>query len=340
MTSTRTRSALAFALGLALLGALVWYVGPAEIAEAVTRADPLFLVLGVLAYAAFFVLRGIRWRMLFSRSAPDVRLSTTTGATCVGWLANSILPLRGGEVLRAAVLAKRDKVSLVTSATSIALERVLDLLGLAIVAALGLLLLPAATELPGWMVTALEVVWILPLVCIAALVALVAFRARFLALFRAATRPLGRFGAKLADLADVVLTGLAALMAHPRLLAKLLPMTLLVAAAQSLVFTMLVMAFIPEATMALAFAGSSIFLMSFIVSVTPGNVGTYEAAFVAVFVALGVPVETAFPASVLTHLATTLIVAVAGGAALFALGLDSSKLTWRPARVSPQGGSP
>ena len=340
MASSRLRALLAFSAGIILLAGLVWMVGPANVALAVKSASPIHLALAVGTYAAFFLLRGVRWRMLFSHSAPDVRLSTTTGTTAVGWLANSILPLKGGEVLRAALLAKRDKVSLVTSAATVALERVLDLLGLAVVAALALLLLPRATQLPGWMVTALEIVWMLPIVAILVLLALVRWRSRVLAVTERMLRPLGKFGRKLQTLGDTVLSGFAALLSQPRMLVRLVPLTLAVAVLQATIFAFLVMAFIPGSDFALGFAGSAIFLLSFVVSVTPGNVGTYEAAFIAVFIALGVPKEIAVPASILTHITTTLIVAVLGGAALAALGLDSKKLTWRPSRVAPEGGLP
>lgn len=338
---SRARTLLALLGGVLLLAGMLWYVGPANVVRALATASPLFLLLAALTYGTFFLMRGVRWRMLLSQSAPDVRLSSTTGTTAVGWLANSILPLKGGEVLRAALLAKRDKVSLITSAATVALERVLDLLGLAVVAALALLLLPRATQLPGWMVTTLEIVWVLPIVAVLMLAALVRWRKQVLVVSERMTRRLGKVGSKLHALVDTVLSGLAALAAHPRLLMRLLPLTLAVAVLQALIFTFLVMAFIPSASFALGFTGSAIFLLSFVISVTPGNVGTYEAAFVAVFVALGVPGEIAVPASILTHLTTTLIVALAGGLALVALGLDSRKLAWRPQRVTPtQGGLP
>lgn len=337
----RARAILAAFAGLLIIAGLVWYVGAGNVLRTVQAASPVHLLLAACAYGLFFLMRGIRWRMLFSRSASDVRLSTTTGATAIGWLANSILPLKGGEVLRAALLAKRERVSLVTSAATVALERVLDLLGLAVVAATALLLLPRATPLPGWLVTALEVVWVLPLVAIVALAALVRWRDAALALSARLTRRLGKLGKKLHNLFDVVLSGLHALSRDPKLLLMLLPITLAVAVLQALVFTFLVLAFIPIATPAMAFAGSALFLLSFIISVTPGNVGTYEAAFFAVFAALGVPEEVAVPAAILTHLATTLIVAIAGGAAMLSLGFESSKSSWRPARATtPGGGSP
>lgn len=336
---TTAKTVLLVLLGVGVLAALVAHVGLAEVVRAVGNASPLHLGLAALAYGLFFLVRGLRWRLLFSQSAPDVRLSSTTGLTAVGWLANSVLPLKGGDVLRAALIAKRDKVHLAQGASTVALERVLDLLGLAAVAALGLALIPRAIELPPGISQAMALVWVLPVAAIATLFALVRFRESTMRLARRVLRPLGGPGEKLTRFGDTVLAGLHALTRHPVLLAKLLPLTLLVAILQACVFTFLVEAFMPGTPMGLAFGGSALFLLSFVVSITPGNVGTYEAAFAAVFVALGAAPEIAVPAAILTHLVTTLTVAVYGATAILALGLESSRGTWRPARAV-QGGMP
>ncbi|HWH09450.1 MAG TPA: lysylphosphatidylglycerol synthase transmembrane domain-containing protein, partial [Candidatus Thermoplasmatota archaeon] len=325
MVSPRTKAGLAFAAGLVFLGALVAYVGPATVARALASANLPLLAFAAGVYALFFLLRGIRWRTLLSRSAPDVRVSSTTSITAVGWLANSILPLKGGDVLRAALVARRESLALGPSAATVALERVLDLVGLAAVAALGLLLIPAHGDLPEWLGRAMEVAWVVPLLALACLALLVWLRAPAMRLCAAVCRPLGKPGAKLHGFVDTTVSGLDALARRPRLLAVLLPLTLVVAAAQALIFALIVMAFIPGTPFGLAYGGSAMFLLSFVVSVTPGNVGTYEAAFVAVFVALGTPTDIAVPAAILTHLTTTFIVAVLGSLGMLALSLEPAR---------------
>jgi uncharacterized protein (TIRG00374 family) len=335
MVSPRARTLLALGLGTLLLGALIAYVGPADVLAALLKASPLHLALAAFCYVAFFLLRGVRWRTLLSRSAPDVRLSSTTSVTAVGWLANSILPFKGGDVLRAALLAKRESLGAGHVAASVALERVLDLIGLALVAALGLLLVPEEL-VPAWMARAIEIAWILPLVAIAALVLLVALRGPAMRLVAAVCKPLGRVGRKLHEFTDTAVSGVAVLAEHPRLLAILLPQTILVALAQAAIFAFLAMAFMPGLPLGLALGGAAVFLLSFIVSVTPGNVGTYEAAFGAVFASFGVPFEDALAAAILTHLTTTLLVAVMGSLGLLAIGATPGAP--RPARVSLAGG--
>ena len=340
MPRSGAKTALLFLVGAALLAALVAYVGVGRVVDALRLASPVYLGFAVASYAIFFLVRGIRWRMLFAKSAPDVRLSSTTAITAVGWLANSIIPLKGGDVLRAALISKREKVALGTSASTVALERVLDILGLAIVALVGFLLIPPSDAMPPAVGRALKIAWILPLLGLLILGVLVWLRKPTM---RAAERTLGtwgKFGAGLCSFLDTTLAAVEALARRPILLAQLLPMTALVSVAQALVFAFLVMAFIPGAPFLLAFAGGALFLLSFVISITPGNVGTYEAAFGAVFIALGVPADVAVPAAILTHVTTTLIVAVLGSLGMLSLGLDGKKLAWRPARVPQLEGSP
>lgn len=324
----RAKPALLFLLGVGLLAGLIAYVGPSNVTRAVRQASPAFLLLAFATYALFFALRGWRWKLLFSRSAPDVRVSSTTSISAVGWLANSILPLKGGDVLRAALLARREKVGLATSAATVGLERVLDLIGLAIVAALGLLLLPRAAELPAGLERALTIVWVLPLVALVALAVLVRWRPQTVRVASVVLRPFGKLGRKLVSFGDTVLAGLAALASTPRLLLPLVPLTLAISSAQALIFAFLVLAFLPGTIFSLAFAGAAIFLLSFVISVTPGNVGTYEAAFAAVFIGLGVAPEIAVPAAILTHITTTLTVAILGGLGMFALGARGGTAPW------------
>lgn len=336
----RAKAILLAILGFALLAAMLLYVGPAKVVRALHAASPIYLLGAVAAYIVFFLLRALRWKLLFSRSAPEVRMRSTMSITAIGWLANSVLPLKGGDVLRAALMARRERVGLATSAATVGLERVLDLVGLAILAACALLLLPRAAHLPAGLERALAIVWVLPLLALATLAILVRWRARTVRVASALLRPLGKLGHKLVAFGDTVLAGLDALARSPALLLKLIPLTLAISITQAMIFTSLVRAFLPEVTPLLAFAGSAIFLLSFVVSITPGNVGTYEAAFAAVFVSLGVAAEIAVPAAILTHVTTTLTVAILGGIGLFALGSDASAMPLRRARATPQGGAP
>ncbi len=328
---SQRRVVLATLSGVALLVAMVVWTGFSEIVGRARAASLPRLGAAVVAYAAFFVARGWRWRLLLARAAP-VTVATTSQLTAVGWLANSLLPLKGGDVLRAALLARRAKMHVVASVATIAIERALDLASLALMAALALAFAPRALPLPAWLTPALQLAAIIPIVGLVVL--LVCVNRRELVVTQARRVP--AVGDRLAGLLASTLDGLAALAREPRLIAALAPLTLLVAALQVIVIALLALAFLPALGVGLALAGSALFLLSFAVSVTPGNVGTYEAAFVAIFVAFGADPADALAAGLLTHVASTLIVAIWGGLALATLGTEGALV---PRARPTRGGS-
>jgi len=73
------------------------------------------------------VIRSLRWRYLLPM-APDIRFMNLLAATFIGMMANNILPARIGEVVRAWVLSRRERVSVPEALGSIVLERLLDVI--------------------------------------------------------------------------------------------------------------------------------------------------------------------------------------------------------------------
>ncbi len=91
--------------------------------------DPWLLVAGALVGQLGTLLFAARWRGLL---AEHVTLPVPTGYAfiMIGYFANSVLPLRLGDVARAALLGRRFRVSATVVLGSIALERVLDVVTL------------------------------------------------------------------------------------------------------------------------------------------------------------------------------------------------------------------
>jgi glycosyltransferase 2 family protein len=107
----------------------------------------LLLVLAVLAYAGVSLLRGLRWYLILRRAGVQASMVDTQALSVVGYMGNTVLPARGGELLRIFFLGRRSGCSRVTILGTILAERLLDVLAL-----LGLLLvlaLATATEVRG-----------------------------------------------------------------------------------------------------------------------------------------------------------------------------------------------
>lgn len=318
------RRTLALLLGLATVAGLVLYVGPSEVWRTAAEASlPLFGA-AFAVYALFFALRGVRWSMLLDPVA-SVGPATTSSLSAAGWLISSLIPFKAGDFGRTALVAQEDEASVVEVGGTVAVERALDMMGAAVGASLGLAWIAwsgaagAPAGVAGWVGLA----WILPL---AALVGL-ATADRWL--------PMDGDG-RIAGLARSFQTGLRELLDRRSGLAPIAGLTVLVTAAQAGIFVFLFLAFAPSAPVAPVMAAAPIFLLSFAVSVTPANVGTYEAAFVAVFALAGFGTETLASMAVLVHLSTTLIVIVLGSTGLaWHMATGTRRPDRAPAEVEP-----
>lgn len=98
----------------------------AEVTEAMARANWLLLLGGsVPAYLLALWLRALRWRYLTDPIQP-IATPPLFRATAVGFMANNLIPLRVGEVLRAWYLSRETGVSGAALFGTVVLERVID----------------------------------------------------------------------------------------------------------------------------------------------------------------------------------------------------------------------
>lgn len=110
-----------------------------EVLNSLSKTDPVYLLLSVVAVALSLLTRGVRWWILLNR-----RISVLESFHMINvmFLGNQ-LPFRLGEVARG-VLATRRGVPLVTSGTSIVVERLIDVLMLVLLIAATVSRMPAA----------------------------------------------------------------------------------------------------------------------------------------------------------------------------------------------------
>jgi uncharacterized protein (TIRG00374 family) len=112
--------------------------------KALASADYRWVAAGILAIVATFFTRTRRWQALLWQSGTG--LLPTMTALLMGQVANTALPMRSGDVMRAAWIGSEKGTGTVEALGSIALEKVWDLIALL---ACGLILL-VWIPLPGW----------------------------------------------------------------------------------------------------------------------------------------------------------------------------------------------
>jgi uncharacterized protein (TIRG00374 family) len=108
------------ALALALLG-----IDPRQVAENLAGARYGYLIPAAVALLAYDVARSFRWRLLLG---PEVSLARCFWITNVGYLVSNILPLRLGDPARAVAIGLEGKVKVSAALSTVAVERVLDML--------------------------------------------------------------------------------------------------------------------------------------------------------------------------------------------------------------------
>jgi hypothetical protein len=110
---------------------------------------PLLFLWGSLTY----FIRALRWRVLLSaeRLLPS---RTVFWANMAGYLGNSFLPARAGELVRSLLLGQKEGISSSFILATALTERLLDVIALLIISALALLSLPG---LAAEFVTALQI---------------------------------------------------------------------------------------------------------------------------------------------------------------------------------------
>ena len=128
---------------MALLLLLLYQVDLGELKDALREADYSLLAPSIAVYFVAVWFRAARWRYLLAPvgSFPVRRLYPVV---IIGYMANNLLPVRLGEVVRSYYLARRENLNTSTALATIAVERVYDgitLLAFAALSAPWLLLL-------------------------------------------------------------------------------------------------------------------------------------------------------------------------------------------------------
>jgi hypothetical protein len=277
-----------------------------EVGQALSRAAPFGVALALGCAWLEIAVRSWRWRFLLSPLG-KVGYGQAFAYTCVGYFANTFLPMRLGDVARAYLAATALRLPRLATLGSIVTERLTDGLTILVVAAgLGLLVTGASTMAPAWMsmvVAGVAVVALVVLVVLAtrgrqALKALLPERlcewlARLLRGTEAVRTPRG------------VITTVGS-----TLVAYLFAVGAMVAVAGSVGLSITPV----QAAFAMAWIG-----LSTAIPAAPGSVGTYEFVGVSVLTLLGQDPASSLAAVVLLHVIGTVPVALVGLALTWAL---------------------
>jgi glycosyltransferase 2 family protein len=298
-------------------------------------ASPSWMLLGVLAYLGFILVRGWRWLVILRASAPGATLGDATAVTGIGFAVNSVSPFKLGELLRIGAIAPRAGIGVGEASATVVVERVLDVLALLVIAVVAAAISGAGSNSFGlWSGVFVISAMSLAIGVVASL--MVAYPTSTLAVIdRIARRLPARVGRFVDRFAESVLRGFASLRSPGRLaFAGLLSLLVWLCIVAGLIA--FVRALTPQLSLPTLVLACTIFVISQAISITPGSVGTYEGFFVVVLSTFGAkPAALVTAIAVLSHVGNIGALLLAGALGALWLRLSRPALPVRLERPLP-----
>ena len=262
----------------------------------------LFAAVGICIVA--WILRGFRYRFILRGLDIPKSLGFATACIFISQTANLIVPARLGDFVRMLILKREDDATYSQGFSSIVVERVFDVLMIAVLGVIALPFILAVLAVPDWFTTVI----IVPLAAGGAFFAVLLWSGRI--------ESENRFIAAIQRMLDEVKQ--ASL--NPRALVVLSGSSLLIWFVDILVCFAVVLMFqepVPFGIVVLAIVIGNLVKA---VPVTPGGVGTYELALALTFGLAGTPAATATLIAVIDHLIKNMVTVIGGVGSIYYFG--------------------
>ncbi|HSD64190.1 MAG TPA: lysylphosphatidylglycerol synthase transmembrane domain-containing protein [Ignavibacteriaceae bacterium] len=134
------RDVINFSLSLVLTAVFLYIafhnVDFKKVLETSSRASLFWIVVYIVVLVSSHYLRAVRWKVIIDSVQPHAKMRNLFGALMVGYGVNCVIP-RFGEITRAVLLGRWEKISRSSMFGTVILERVIDVifLGLSVIAA-------------------------------------------------------------------------------------------------------------------------------------------------------------------------------------------------------------
>lgn len=335
--SFRGRRALQFAAGLGLSGLFLWLALEGEdwgaIRQSLAGVDYFYVALMLPVGVYTLYARSQRWQLLLEKTHHrPVPMMPIFSASAIGFMANMVLPFRVGEVARPWLVARNAKLPVASTFATVVVERVLDLLALAVFG-LGIVL---TSDVPGMVTRLAQLAGAVGALLFAGLYVVVVRRQTVLPILDRIWQRIPRLGPVLLRLEHEFVDGMSSIADPPTLLRAVawsLYIWLIVAVSFALGF---------EATgmdVPLIHGGvtvATIVALAVSIPSAPAFVGQFEwGCKLALEQIHGVPGSAAIAYSILVHTAQFLIQVLLGVIFLAREGLSFRDLSSLPEEAGP-----
>lgn len=282
-----------------------------EVRRAISGTRYEWVAIMMVAMGSTIYVRALRWRILLG-SVGRLPLQPLFSATAVGFMANLLLPLRAGEIIRPVLLGRETRVPTTAAFASVLLERLLDLMLIFCF----LLAISVAVPVPHYMQRASYVMAGVIAGLLATMLVLLRRQERAVARIRRTLSRFGVVGQGVTDVFESFLTGVASI-SDVRTGVLLFGYSLAVWTVIASTFGFGLLALNVDAPLAAGSVSLMVIIAAFVsLPQAPGYVGTWQAGCVWALALYGVSQEEAIGYSLVTHVAQLLVIVGLGAVCL------------------------
>jgi glycosyltransferase AglD len=272
-----------------------------QLLEALQHIIPQYLIVAVVICLAAWILRGWRYHYILNSLGYMVGVVVSTACIFVSQTVNVIVPARLGDFVRVFILKHEYNITYSEGVASLVVERVFDIFTIALLGAISILFVLNA---PSWFYTII----VLPLVAGVIFFVFLIFIGKFsmqnkyIAIILTMLHEIRKASL---SVKSILLLGFSSIFIW--LLDVLVCLAVVLMFEQKIEFAVIVLAIV---------IGNLVKA----VPLTPGGIGTYEAALTAAFTLAGVPPETAMIIAIIDHLIKNLVTLAGGIVSIYYFG--------------------
>ena len=317
--SRSIRVGISVAISAVFLAFAVRNVDWGEALRALGHANYLWILPTLpITYWTLYI-RAQRWRVfLHGLRVPAIR--HLLAATNIGFMANMVLPLRVGEVIRPVLVSRRENLPISRVIASVLLERIFDMFTILLLFGVSASLVSVSDQIRHWgfMLFTLAI-------AVGSAIGLMRWQEKLaLRIVRAVTSPLpAGIGGPVAKFAEDFIQALE-MLESPAAFLRAFAWTLYLWAVISLIYVVAFFAFhLPVPTFVGALVLTTIVAIAVSVPSAPGYIGSFQLGCILALAIFGIAKSEAIAYSIVVHL--TQFVAVIG-AGLYSLWTENMSL--------------
>ncbi|MBP5591127.1 flippase-like domain-containing protein [bacterium] len=261
-----------------------------------SEGNKLLILCGVLVYLSSFAVRALRWKVLL-RHIGNFKVPELAPVIVAGYAVNNVLPVRIGEIVRAAIAGKIFKISIPSAFASVFVERVFDGLTIALILSATLFFYPFQDNMK---IIALVASLLFAILFVFALAA--AFSSKPLEFVVFLRRKSPKILSVFFDFSEKFLKGAASLDSWKKIVATFV-LSMCVWAFELAVYLLISAAF----GVKIPFVGCLVMLcaanLGMLAAPTPAGLGVFQGAIVFALESFNVPYEQRMAVAVILHAA-------------------------------------